>query len=167
MDSIINNFYDNIEDFNASCGNDARKLRVFQWNICSMNDLEKFDHILQTIEYSKATFDVIVICETWLVKEHCSIYNIAGYNSIFSCRNQSHGGLAVFVKDNLNLKITRNILIDGLHNISIELSINGFFSLISTASIDLHVSHSILFVINLKNYCLPSRIITRAHLLVI
>lgn len=128
MDSLFNFFHYNINDFNVqSRGNliDAKKLRIMQWNVRGINDLNKFDDILQTIDICKVRIDVIVIGETWVSAVNSSMYNIPGYNSLFSCRDHSSGGLALFVRNDITQRLISNISVNGLHHIHVELAISG------------------------------------------
>lgn len=120
--------HDNIEDFNASYSlNENKFLKILQWNVRAINDLNKFDDILQTLDSSKTSVDIVVLGETWLKNDFCALYEIPNYNSFFSCRDQSNGGLAVFVHKNSTSKLLKNVCIDGFHHIQIELIIKGHF----------------------------------------
>ena len=128
MASSLNYLHHNIDDFNnCSIGNDETKLRVLQWNVRGINDLNKFDSVSQYMEMFKCSVDVIVMGETWLTRANCSLYKISGYNSLFSCRSQSNGGLAMFVKDNLSHRVIKNVSLDGYHHIHVEINIKGLF----------------------------------------
>lgn len=85
MYNEIKNFsHDNIEDFNASYSlNDNKFLKILQWNVRAINDLNKFDDILQTLDSSKTSIDIVVLGETWLKNDFCSLYEIPNYNSFF------------------------------------------------------------------------------------
>lgn len=100
-------------------------LRIMQWNVRGMNDLAKFDSILQTLDACKTIIDVVVIGETWLTKENSKIYKIPGYESWFSCRNESNGGLAIFVSSNITSSVVKNVYINGLHHIHVQIKLNG------------------------------------------
>lgn len=103
----------------------GRSLRILQWNIRGMNVLEKFDSILYFLNDCKTTIDVIVIGETWIKADSTSIYQIPGYHSIFSCRESSHGGLALYINNKINHNVKRNQFSDGLHPIYVELTVDG------------------------------------------
>lgn len=126
MANLINSYHDCLDDFNSNytiTGNNV--LRICQWNIRGMNDLQKFDDILLLLDNIKFSIDVIVVGETWLKTENCPLYKIPNYNSIFSCRGTSSGGLAVYVKNGLNFNVKENVCIDGFHMIHVEIKING------------------------------------------
>lgn len=126
MTNASNYFHHNIDDFNECfIGADEKKLRILQWNVRGINDMNKFDSVLQTLATCKCTIDVIVIGETWINSVNSSLYNIPGYSSTFSCRYQSNGGLAVFVKNQLSHKFVKNVYLDGFHHVHLELDING------------------------------------------
>lgn len=60
----LNYFHNDIDEFNKhSLDKSLKKLRFCQRNIRGMNDLNKFDNILQLIDH------VIVIGETWIKLE--------------------------------------------------------------------------------------------------
>lgn len=122
-----NYLHANFVEYNESCPlteSNNIHLRVLQWNIRGMNDLHKFDSILEMLELCRLSIDVICISETWLKRENVVLYNIPGFNSIFSCRDASNGGLVVYVKSNLPFTVKSNAHTDGFHHIHIEISIN-------------------------------------------
>lgn len=119
----INNLnFDCIEDCVRNKTNTIdQALTVFQWNVRGMNRLEKFDNIKEFLCRYGKPIDVIVICETW-VKQGCAdLYSIDGYNAIFSCRESSHGGLAVYLRKPIKYTITNSDVDNGCHYISVKL----------------------------------------------
>lgn len=124
-----NNFsHDNLDDFNESLPVNefnANCLRILQWNIRGMNDLSKFDEILSVLEHCRSPIDVIVVGETWVKADNKSLYNIPGYNSFFSCRDNSNGGLAMYIRNGISYTVLRNIHVDGFHHINVELVFRG------------------------------------------
>ena len=127
MGSILKNFYhENCDEFNTHYSDKhLPNLRILQWNIRGMNQLDKFDNILQTLDHCEAAIDVVVIGETWVKKENVGLYNIPGYNKVFTCREGYGGGLAIFVNEQMNFKVFRNETIEGLHHIHLELIMNS------------------------------------------
>lgn len=127
--ALVDNFsHNNIDEFNQSIHtveSNTNYLRIFQWNIRGMNDLAKFDTILETLDQCNVPIDVIVIGETWVKEEHKQLYYIPGFNSVFSCRDNSNGGLAMFIRTDITFTPVRNVHSDGFHHISVELAING------------------------------------------
>ncbi|KAL1376335.1 hypothetical protein pipiens_016954 [Culex pipiens pipiens] len=67
-----------------------------------------------------ASIDVIVIGETWIKQGRSQYYNIPGYHSAFSCRKTSAGGLAIFVRNDLNFEAKTNVADGGFHHISVK-----------------------------------------------
>lgn len=127
MDCLINVFHDCINDFNSKYSQSNNNcFRITQWNIRGMNDLNKFDNISLFLDSVKVPIDIFVVGETWLKSNNCGLYNIPGYSSVFSCRNSSSGGLAVYVKIGLSFKVLKNIETDGFHLIHVEIERNGF-----------------------------------------
>lgn len=124
--TIQNKYYNCLSDFNKSYVNVVNNcLNVVQWNIRGINDFEKFDELIYVVNECKMDLDVIVVGETMMKKENSGIYNIPGYRAFFSCRENSAGGLAVFVKLSLAHKIINIKTIEGLHYIHLELKLRG------------------------------------------
>ena len=100
-------------------------LRVFQWNIRGMGSLTKFDVVKEFLDRYNERIDVIVIGETW-IREGCQeMYKLDGYKAIFSCRQSSHGGLAMFVKEDLHLNLMEVKHMDGFHLIEADVQACG------------------------------------------
>lgn len=132
MDQHLNYFYNHINEFNmAQEGRSSKQLRILQWNVRGINDVNKFDEILLAIDQFVYSIDVIIVGETWVKAGNTSLYSINGFNSIFSCRNNSSGGLAMFIKNSIDYKINENVSCDGFHHIHVELMLNG-------SNIDVH-----------------------------
>lgn len=128
LNSLANFSHDSIEDFNESYSLDENKhLKILQWNVRGINNIGKFDEILQTLESSKTYVDLIVLGETWLKTDYCPLYEVPNYKSFFSCREESNGGLAVFVNKSYSSKLIKNNCTDGFHHIQIELITKGHF----------------------------------------
>ena len=77
-------------------------------NIQSIN--AKFDQLLIYINQLKdddCEFEVICLQETWLGNEHdTSLLQIDNYNLITKpCRATTHGGLAIYLKQNISYEI--------------------------------------------------------------
>lgn len=144
MASILQNkFHDSFDDFNKTYNvNHDQCLRVFQWNVRGINDLEKFDNVLQSIQSVCVIIDIIVISETWLKEENTPIYRIPGYVAIFSSRKNSNGGLAIYVKQEIKHRIICNETIDGLHHTYIEIDLQkccfDFHGIYRPPSFDFH-----------------------------
>lgn len=125
MDKPLNYFHNHIDDFNLFYVKDSfKKLRVLQWNVRGINDLNKLDSILLSVDHISVPIDVIILGETWIKAGNTSLYNINGFNSIFSCRDASSGGLAVYIRDSIKFNILENVSHDGFHHISVELQLN-------------------------------------------
>lgn len=126
MANSLNYFHHDIDDFNNCYAEiNDNKLRILQWNVRGLNDMHKFDSVLQILEMCKFSIDVIVFGETWISSSNSSLYKVPGYVSCFSCRNQSNGGLAVFVKNSLSQKVIKNDCQDGFHHIHVEVEVRG------------------------------------------
>lgn len=126
MANSINFYHDCLEDFNTNyVGNSNACLRIAQWNIRGMNDLLKFDNIPLFLDNLKVSIDVLVISETWIKTANSVLYEIPGYNSIFSCRDTSSGGLAVYIREGLGFNVSKNVAVDGFHLIDVEIVRNS------------------------------------------
>lgn len=121
-----NKYYCNLHDFNSKSNiENTNNLNILQWNVRGMNVLDKFDEIIYFVNECKFDLDVIVVGETWVKNDYSCIYNIPGYRAYFSCRDNSSGGLAVFIKNNLEHKLINNQTRDGIHHVQIEIKHQG------------------------------------------
>lgn len=123
---ILNYFHDSVNDLNNhNPDKSSKNLRILQWNVRGVNNLEKFDSVLQFLDHCIVPVDVVILGETWLKLEHTSIYNIPGYSPYFSCRNSSNGGLVMYIQNNIKHRVIANEEYEGLHHLHVELNING------------------------------------------
>lgn len=68
MDNTTNYFHHDIEDFKkCPLGADENKLRILQWNVRGINDMNKFDSVLQILELCECSFDVIASVKRGLI----------------------------------------------------------------------------------------------------
>ena len=115
MANSLHNYYHYcIDDFNNHNTNKSDKyLRLLQWNIRGMNDISKFDAILEILDQCDVPLDILVIGETWLRADNTSLYDIPGYQSVFSCRNSSSGGLAMYISKQIKYRLITSETVDG------------------------------------------------------
>lgn len=126
MADLKNLCHDNVDDFNAkTVRSHSNVLRVLQWNVRGVNEVGKFDTILEFLDNLCVPMDVIVLGETWLKDVNCSLYNVRGYNATFSCRESSSGGLAVYVRNTIECQTIENMTLQGLHHVHLRLKQNG------------------------------------------
>lgn len=125
--NLENFFHDNISTFNNIYSNNNKSLKFLQWNVRGINNLSKFDKILQDVDMIEPEIDLIVIGETWLKEENCKLYQIPNYKSVFSCREDSSGGLAVYINKKLKCKVKKKFHSNGFHHIYIEILMNGHY----------------------------------------
>ena len=150
MDNVLENYYhENFDEFNTHYSDrHLQNLRIMQWNIRGMNELNKFNNVLQALDHCEASIDILVIGETWIKKENVELYNIAGYNKVFACRENFGGGLAMFISKQINYKIVKNETIEGLHHIQLELDLNGqtydIHGVYRPSSFDFNIFHDLL-----------------------
>lgn len=84
--------------------------------------MPKFDLVKQFLDKYQDRIDVIALGETWL-KEGCTeLFGVHGYKSIFSCRQESHGGLALYVREDFVVNVITNEHDDGFHCIHAEIA---------------------------------------------
>lgn len=126
MANQINVYHESIDDFNSNYPESTDNfIRVAQWNVRGLNNLEKFDNVLLFLDSVKVSIDVLVLGETWLKADNCPLYQIPNYDSVFSCRGTSSGGLAVYVKKGLSFNVVQNMSTEGMHLIHTEVKMNG------------------------------------------
>lgn len=122
-----NRKYSDIEQWiiNKHKNHTRTTLRVLQFNIRGINDLDKFDTFKEILQRYSSRIDVVVLGETWLKADRTGLYQLNGYKGIFSCRTHSHGGLAVFVRSDLTIEGTINTTYEGFHHISCTIKTCG------------------------------------------
>lgn len=105
--------------------NKITSLRIIQLNIRGMNDVSKFDCIGELLERYRKRVDIVVLGETWLKRDITMLYSLNGYVGIFSCRDDSHGGLVMYIRNDLHFNLCTNRCIDGFHHIHVTLQNKG------------------------------------------
>lgn len=100
-------------------------LNIMQLNIRGMNDLAKFDCFKEVLHRYGKNVDVVVLCETWIKDDRTCLFELDGFKGIFSCRTDSHGGLVVYIRDNIVADVYLNAVLDGFHHIHCRLSTHG------------------------------------------
>ena len=127
MSMYSNYMYDSVGEWleNKYTVGNSKSLKVIQLNMRGMNDVSKFDWIGETLYMSRMRVDVVVLCETWVKVNRKGLFTLDGYSGVFSCRNESHGGLAVFVRDDLKMNVQKVIEMDGFHHIHLRLQLLG------------------------------------------
>lgn len=119
-----NKSYDCIDEWIVSNKNSpcfTSSFKILQLNIRSMNNLSKFDSLKEILQRCDQRVDVVVLGETWVQNDRACLFSIDGYKSIFSCRSEPNGGLAVFYRDDLDFDECCNSIQDGMHHIHLRL----------------------------------------------
>lgn len=98
---------------------------MLQINIRGMNNIEKLDSLAIFIDNLGTPVDILIICETCIKQDRSSFYNMNGFSSIHSCRTQSAGGLAVYVRNGIGYDIISNSTIDGYHHINLQIPMDN------------------------------------------
>lgn len=122
-----NKAYDCIDSWirNKDAIKTTADFRIIQLNIRGINDLPKFDCVSELLDRYGRRVDIVVLGETWLKMERTRLYSINGYRGIFSCREESHGGLAIFLRGDLKYTLRANRTVEGFHHIHITLQTTG------------------------------------------
>lgn len=114
-------------DFNnkTDLNNDFFNFNIFLLNARSIVNYDRFNNLKTMLSNTNIEFHLIVICETWIKDYMKSIYNLPGYNSIFSCReSRLGGGLVVFIKENIKFDLIE-VKNTEVFSIDLELLINN------------------------------------------
>jgi len=83
-------------------------LKVIHLNIHSLPD--KFDKLKLLLISTKLDPDLILLCETFLNDKNQNLYQLIGYQFISKPRvNKACGGVAIYVKNELNFKMRNDI----------------------------------------------------------
>ena len=106
------NFY-STEEFNSSITsrhNTNNALSLLHLNIRSIRN--KFDAFLNYLQTLTHTFSIIALTETWLNDNDSNIL-IPGYNlTKFNRQNKIGGGICIFSRNDLNIKIRNDLTIE-------------------------------------------------------
>lgn len=114
--NVINNF-NQIED--VLINNSSSFIYM---NIRSLR--KNFNIFLANINKIIANINIIILVETNIVDDENQFYTITNFNSVFLNRNGKGGGIAVYVKENINFTTT-HINTTYFETIQIDLSIDN------------------------------------------
>lgn len=93
-----------------------------QINIRGLNNIHKFDYLLECIDICKARIDIIVISETWLKEDKTALFQIKGFSSVHVCRTEINGGgLSIFVRNELQFHTRLIQNISEFHHVHLEI----------------------------------------------
>ena len=101
---------------------DSNGVNMLQINVRGINQISKLDSLCVFLQSLPVNVDVLIIGETWIIKDRCKYYNIPEFKSTYSSRNKSSGELAVFVRNELNFEVKSNLAEDGLHHIELSIT---------------------------------------------
>lgn len=106
-------------------------LNIALLNIRSLrNKLHELEILLNE---QKQMPKIIIITESWLRKEDVQFYNLNGYSTVASCReNNRGGGILMFIHESIKYNEVKNVNFDKNHLIiihltEIDLKICGFY----------------------------------------
>lgn len=91
---------------------------LYMQNIRSIKN--KFPEI-QTIPGIENSPDIMAFTETWLNAENEQFFQIQNYNAVFNSRDNRGGGLAMYIKQNINYKIKMNKIINNIEILTVYL----------------------------------------------
>lgn len=98
-------------------------VNILQINARSIRSMQKLDSFKMFLDNSPTSFDVIVVCESWIKREETGLYNIPGFSSLHSCGN-GYGGIALYISVCFNFK-TIEILENELFSISVAIKVSA------------------------------------------
>ena len=127
------NYYTSNEWNLNSNTNNLFNLNIININIRSLHFF--FDKLIMFFNTFDDNLDIVSITETWLSDNNILIFNIPGYNHIYSKRkNKSGGGILIYIREHYKFNILSTISNSYHDNISIkiifEISKNIIFSTI-------------------------------------
>lgn len=98
------------------------KLNILYLNINSIrNKLEKLENIITEIDH----VHIIVLTEIRIFKDENNYYNINNYKAYFNNREDGHGGVAVYVHDDLVSGVLESDCVDSIHKLVIRIYSNN------------------------------------------
>ena len=122
--SVCNYFVES--SFNSEISKSLNKKHNF--SLCHLNNRsirKNLGSLEFTLENLQHEFSLIGITETWLKDDDCDLFAIQGYNVVKKHRqNRSGGGVALFIKDNIEYTIRSELSTfnDQLESVFIEIN---------------------------------------------
>lgn len=108
MTSESNYYFTDVSELNSFANGLCDKLSVLQLNVQRISNLDKFHDVLIYIGSIEHKPDILIFTETWIVRGTESLYEIPGYRSIHSCRDEQSAGIACFYKQNFYCELLGN-----------------------------------------------------------
>lgn len=124
--NICNNYYDSLDDYclHPYQPNNNNNVNMLNLNAQSLSSIKKFDKFKELLSKINLNIHIIVVQETWFKEELTQIYQISGYNEIFSCREDGYGGVAIYVRDDIEYE--QREIENGIYN-SVEIKLLNVF----------------------------------------
>ena len=120
LNQYIDSRYYDIEDLDKVEKNSFKKAEYtcMHMNIRSLPDkINKLKVFLCNLQEIGATFDFILLCETFLNDRNADMYNLPGYTFVEKHRkDRKCGGVGIYVKNNLSYKIREDLSIFEEHS---------------------------------------------------
>ena len=121
LESCSSSYYE-ISDFNSNCKDSG--LLIIHQNIRSFN--KNFDSFSVFINSINRNIDIIVLTETWFIKDFCS--SIRGFTDHHVFRpDKIRGGVSIYIRNGLICNAKRNLTFveDGIEMCAVELFPNN------------------------------------------
>ena len=101
-----------------------KNLFIFHQNIRSLR--KNFDCLVCNLQSFSSLPNLIFLSEIWIKENEIKNFAINGYN-LYACCNNNYraGGVAVYVADNVKVKISNNFNLQSADVILTDLIING------------------------------------------
>lgn len=103
-----------------------QEFSMLHLNVRSLNkNFDNFEMLLTML--NKFSFSLIAITETWLNSNSPPIFNIPNYKLLRADRQHGRGGgVAIYLRDGLTYRLRKDIHIEGVEDLFIEMTDNKF-----------------------------------------
>ena len=115
--------YSDFDEIDDLVSTDKLSILVCNIRSCRKNFNVFFSHFNQYV----SKFTIIVLVETWLTKAICNLFNISGFKYYDSFRANNGGGIRIYCKQLLNVKLmpVYSIVADTFEVLTAEISCPG------------------------------------------
>ena len=109
-----------VNNVNNNCQHNINELRLLHINSRSISkNFDSVESLLQSL--TNFSFSVIGLSETWLHVNSPDMYNIPDYDMLHADRKEGRGGgVALYVKTNIDYRLRKDIHVEGVEDIFIE-----------------------------------------------
>ena len=131
MEKIRRCKYFSLEEFGSLTKSESFGSNINGISINCRSLLKHYDEILLDFDITNVKYDIISFVETWLNTNTTQLFKIANYNAFHITRNGRGGGVAVYIRDNYQTSVIKELsMIDPcIESIFINMSVvsNGCF----------------------------------------